>query len=79
MTGSTISNHWGVAAPSRYFHKPSVNHLFNHLINDKAVYRADLAALGLFKMLATLATHWLDICLLVMNSNILISTSFAAC
>ena len=33
MTESTISNHWGVAAPLRYFHKPLVSELMNELIN----------------------------------------------
>ena len=50
MSESTISNHWGVAAPSRYFLRPSVNELINQLFSHKAVYRTAAATPGLLNI-----------------------------
>ena len=51
ITESPISNHCGLAAPYRYFHKLSVG----VLINNKAVYRTAPTTPGL------LITTWLDL------------------
>ena len=47
MTESAISNHCGMAAPQRYFYKPSLNKSVNESISKEAVYRTALATPGL--------------------------------
>ena len=46
MPVSTVSNHWGVAAPRRYFHKPWVSQLMKS-VSHKAVCRTAPATPGL--------------------------------
>ena len=42
MTESTISNHWGVAAPYRYFHKPSVTELISYCVTKQFIEQLGL-------------------------------------
>ena len=61
MNESTISNRWGVAAPYRYFHKPSVtermNKLITGLLNIKLPVLFSLTLLTLFYLPQTTIQH----------------------